>query len=165
MVHTGDSHMKITYAVRNVFFILKLLFSKSENYNGLEICGNKEFIQRTIETLELLKANLPDEYNFIIRHIGTICLSKHPEILAQLTSPICKIDKETASYSKEWYAGVLYREACDIKRFKSGVSYKKPDIKLERESMLDQKYILDKLNAPKKTIDYILSEGYWKTTK
>lgn len=147
--------MKILYKVHNSFFLLKWFFSRHEDYNGLDICGNKEFIQQTIETLELLKANLTNEYNFIIKHIGVICLSKCSEVLPQLIPAICKIDKETAFYSKEWYAGILYKKACDIERFKRGVKYKKPDIKLESQVLLDQKYILEKLNAPKETIDHI----------
>lgn len=147
--------MKLFYKLYNIWLVLKFSISKSAKYNSLEIYGTKKFIEKTILALELLKNRSEEEYKTITNHIGIICLAKVPGILPQLNPTICKIDKSTAFYSREWYASILYREACNIKKYREGVRIKGEKGKLERELLTSQRIILNKLNAPLELFEYL----------
>lgn len=147
--------MSLFYKIRNIGLVLKFLVSKSKKYNSIEIYGTEDFIDKTIRALELLKNESGDEYKFIAEYIGIICLAKIPGVLPHLNPSICKIDKNTAFHSSEWYASILYREACNIKKHKEGVRIKNDKGKLEKELLTNQRDMLNKLNAPLEQLEYL----------
>lgn len=51
---------------------IKVLFGKKRVHDKITIRGNEEFINSTIEALQLLKEKVPEAYELVLKYVGDI---------------------------------------------------------------------------------------------
>jgi hypothetical protein len=101
--------------------IIKALLGKKRIHETVTVRGNAEFIDSTIKALELLKEQVPDAYELVLKHIGDIVSGKpsgvFPDML-RLGPTFVIMGPSYSEGSPIEYAGALAHEAyhCELYR-------------------------------------------------
>jgi hypothetical protein len=111
------SYRRIIISIR----ISRALLGKKWIYATVAIHGNTEFINATIKALEILKEQIPDAYNLVLKHVGDIVSGKPSGVFPDMLwlGPTFVI--MGPAYSERTaieYAGALAHEAyhCELYR-------------------------------------------------
>ncbi len=74
-VRTPDLH-RLYRRIIITLRIIKALLGKKRTHETVTVRGNAEFIDSTIKAVELLKEQVPDAYELVLKHIGDIVSGK-----------------------------------------------------------------------------------------
>lgn len=141
---------------------------------GMEIIGDSECAEKTIEALDLLQEKAPEYYELVENNIGMIQCAESGSGLRIYNNPILYVAGiDTINAGAIWYASTIAHDSCHAKLYND---YKEehngryvPDEiwtgkKAEIHCMLLQKKALEELGAGPATMQHIenmLNYAYW----
>jgi hypothetical protein len=130
--------------------------------HGIEIRGCREFLNRTRESLALLRPLA--QFEVICDHLGMIRQGMRSGMKAWAAKPTFVVGKATWRHSPLWYAGAIAHDAYHAKLYfdaKGNHGGLEPDVdawtgaEAERKCLAFQKQVLSALNADETMIQYI----------
>jgi hypothetical protein len=134
----------------------------SATIDGIAIRGGAEFIERTVESLSLLKT-LP-EFDVIRDRIAIIRQARRSGMKAWLPRPTFNVGKLTRNHSAIWYAGAIAHDAYHAKLYgdaKKNGRRNAPDAdrwtgaQAEKRCLEFQREVLRQLHADEKMLAYV----------
>ena len=164
---------KYKYRIIKVFFIIKAILSGSKTYGSITIYGQKEFLDLTIRTLDLLKEKHPAAFTLVQRYIEFICFSKFSVI--DIKRKFCLVCSSILSESEVEYAGGLVHEAFHCKLYYEYLQARPEEKKVPKEIATGEEAekrcveyqckVLEDLGADQTTLDYyknVINTRYWE---
>lgn len=164
---------KFKNKVSKAFFIIKAILSGSRDYGQITIYGPKNFIDFTIETLDLLKEKHPETFTLIEQYISIVCFSKFTMI--DVKKRLCLMGHTVLYQSKIRYAGDLAHEVFHCKLYNEYLQ-SHPGVKnvpkwvdsgeeAEKKCVEYQCQVLEAHGADQETLDYyknVTNTRYWE---
>ena len=154
-----------------VFSALYISQVFGDDYCGIRIVGDKEFISQVKASLELISRFVHEEFANIQRYIGIIEQNKRSGMFAYKKPPKYQMSKVTAFYSLTWCAGTIAHDSYHSKLYHD---YKEfygefvPDNvwigrEAEAKCLAYQLMVMQKIGAPEYELNYlkILDSNYY----
>lgn len=158
-----------------VFNALSIAQAFGDDYNGIRISGDKEYVTQVKASLELINRSAPEEFANIRRYVGIIEQNERSGMLAYAEPPKYQMSKVTAFYSLTWCAGTIAHDAHHSKLYHD---YKEshgglvPDNvwigkEAEMKCIAYQSMVLQKIDAPQQELIYLktLDGSYYDIDK
>jgi hypothetical protein len=84
---------------------------KSIEYAGIQVEGQRAFVEQTRRALALLQAKAPEAFGIVQRHVGRIRQANRSGMRADQDPPTYEMADATAFYSLTWCAGSIAHDS------------------------------------------------------
>lgn len=133
------------------------------NFYGIQICGDKAFIEQVERSLRLLREKSPDAFQLTQRFAPRIEQSSRSGMRAYADPPTFDLSPKTANYSDTWCAGSIAHDTYHSKLYHEYLGAHDgpvPDEEWrgkakELECIHFQARVLKDIGAPDYEIDYV----------
>jgi hypothetical protein len=133
------------------------------NFHGVQICGDKDFIEQVERSLRLLREKSPDAFKLTQRFAPRIEQSSRSGMRAYVDPPTFDLSPITANYSDTWCAGSIAHDTYHSKLYHEYVDAHGgpvPDEEWcgkakELECIQYQARVLKDIGAPESEVSYV----------
>jgi len=131
-----------------------------KKYYNIEINGNQEFVDKTLEALRLIRKKSNKDFIRANKYLKVIKTGRKSRIL--LEKSIFVVGKRVWNTEIEWYASSIVHEVCHYYLYHiKKIPWKKGNMKYHEYTCIkDQTRFLRKIGAPKRLVDWC--EGTFK---